>query len=469
MTEISATRRRRVAFANLGCRLNIAESDALAARFVGAGYEVSGFGGDAPNTNFDAVVVNTCTVTAEADRKSRNITRRAARAASGTAPAVVVATGCFATGAPAAVAAIPGVDYVIPNQRKAAIFDLVQAHLAGEVVLPDRLPADLFGYRSGVQPLHTRATLKIQDGCDNNCTFCIIPQVRGRAQSRDPDDVLEEAQRLVSLGHRELVVTGVNIGRYRARGLGFAGLLAELLQLTGDYRIRLSSLEPNPLGDDFLALVGNQRLCPHFHLCLQSGSDRTLLRMRREYTVDEYVGIAESIEAEVRRGRRLPPQFTTDVMVGFPGESEADFASTMAVCSRLQFGHIHAFRYSPRQGTRAARMPDPVADDVSRRRSADLRELADRLASRYRATLVGLTQQMLIERRTPRGNDGASYLTGYGECYAPITLAVGVAQTSGFDVVDIAPVEIDGLSNDLTLSAHPTSTVPVPPTAVGAL
>ena len=457
MTETTASARpRRVAFANLGCRLNIAESDALAARFVAAGYEVIPFAGntaEVSDAGFDAIVVNTCTVTTEADRKSRNLTRRAGRAAGGGQRPVVVATGCFATGSADVAASMPGVDYVVDNDRKAGIFDLVQGHLSGEVMLPDQLPTDPFGYQAGPQPLHTRATIKIQDGCDNNCTFCIIPQVRGRATSRDPDEVLSEAQRLLAHGHRELVVTGVNIGRYRARGVDFAALLEQLLQLPGEYRIRLSSLEPDPLGDRFLALVGHERLCPHYHLCLQSGSDRVLLRMRREYTVDSYLQLAGSIAGEVRQLRGVPPQLTTDIMLGFPGESDADFTRTLSVCEEVGFGHIHAFRYSPRRGTRAARMPGSVADSVARQRSRQLRQLGDRLTSDYRISLVGHCQQLLVERQRTHP-DGTLILTGYGECYVPIATTDSVSP----DCIIVQPgevmrVDIVGLRDDGSLEA----------------
>jgi threonylcarbamoyladenosine tRNA methylthiotransferase MtaB len=412
------SRRRRVAFANLGCRLNISESDAVAARFVAAGYDVRLFEAlDFEALDFDAVVVNTCTVTAQADRKSRNLLRRAGRSA-GHGP-VVVATGCFATGSPEAAAAIPGVDYVVDNDRKAAVFDLVEAHLAGEVVVPEQLPADPFGYQAGVQPLHTRATLKIQDGCDNNCTFCIIPQVRGRAKSREANDVLAEARRLVDAGFHELVITGVNIGRYQWRGMAFVDLLGEILNLSGDYRIRLSSLEPDPLDQRFVELLGDARLCPHVHLCLQSGSDRTLLRMRREYDVATYRQLAAALAARVAASRDVPLHLTTDIMVGFPGETEEDFAQTLAICEELGFGHVHTFRYSPRQGTRAERMPAAIDSKVANGRSRRVRTRAAALQRAFRSRLVGAEQQVLIERID------AGIASGYGESYVPIRFDAG--------------------------------------------
>ena len=398
-----------IAFTNLGCRLNIAESDALAARFVAAGYRV------VPTTDpADVVVVNTCTVTGQADRKSRNALYRAARtgAGTGTRP-LVVATGCYVTAQGGVACDLPGADYAVDNDRKSRIFDLVAAHLAGEVVDPADLPADPFGYRPGAQPLHTRATIKIQDGCDNFCTFCIIPAVRGRAQSRPAGDILDEARRLLDEGHRELVLTGVNIGRYRWGEWSFSRLLEELLDLPGDYRVRVSSLEPDPLDDRFVELTGHERLCPHLHLCLQSGSDRILLRMRREYDVDRYLDLVDRIRT-VWSGRGVPAHFTTDVMVGFPGETEADFARTAAVCETVGFGHIHTFRYSPREGTRAARLPGAVPEPIKAERSAAIRALAAAGRRRLAQCLTGRRQRVLVEQVDGR------LATGYGESYLRI-------------------------------------------------
>ena len=451
-----------IAFTNLGCRLNIAESDALAARFVAAGYRV------VPTTEpADVVVVNTCTVTGQADRKSRNALYRAARAgaephAAGpgspdardrqdTRP-LVVATGCYVTAQGGVACDLPGVDYAVDNARKSRIFDLVTAHLAGEVVDPAALPADPFGYRPGAQPLHTRATIKIQDGCDNFCTFCIIPAVRGRAQSRPAPDILDEARRLLDEGHRELVLTGVNIGRYQWGDCNFSRLLEDLLALPGDYRVRVSSLEPDPLDDRFVALTGHERLCPHLHLCLQSGSDRTLLRMRREYDVDGYLDLIDRIRATWRR-RGVPAHFTTDIMVGFPGETGADFARTVEVCKAVDFGHIHTFRYSPREGTRAARLPDAVPEPVKAERSAAVRALAAAGRRRLAQRLTGHRQRVLVEQV-----DGA-LATGYGESYLRIQFrATGCPPEPG----EWYPVTVIGRLPDDRLAALPDTDLPAP-------
>ena len=434
-----------IAFHNLGCRLNIAESDALAARFAAAGYRVVEHSGAA-----DVVVVNTCTVTGQADRKSRNALHRAVRRDgrsgmrtgspqhAGSEPPtattasrhardrqatqrLVVATGCYVTAQGGVTCDLPGVDYAVDNDRKSGIFDLVEAHLAGELVDPAALPADPFGYRPGAQPLHTRATVKIQDGCDNFCTFCIIPAVRGRAQSRPAPDILDEARRLLDEGNRELVLTGVNLGRYRCGDWNFSLLLEHLLALPGDFRVRVSSLEPDPLDDRFVDLAGHDRLCPHLHLCLQSGSDHILLRMRREYDVDTYLDLVDRIRAVWRR-RGVPAHFTTDVMVGFPGETGDDFARTLEVCEAVDFGHIHTFRYSAREGTRAARLPGTVPEPVKAERSAAVRALAAAGRHRLAQRLTGHRQRVLVEQV-----EGA-LASGYGESYLRIQFPAGNAR-----------------------------------------
>ena len=474
-----------IAFTNLGCRLNIAESDALAARFVAAGYRVVDGAGPA-----DVVVVNTCTVTGQADRKSRNALYRAVRRDgrsggrtgastrppphAGAAPhaattasrhsrdrqasrPLVVATGCYVTAQGGVACDLPGVDYAVDNDRKSGIFDLVAAHLAGEVVDPAALPADPFGYRPGAQPLHTRATIKIQDGCDNFCTFCIIPAVRGRARSRPAPDILDEARRLLDEGHRELVLTGVNIGRYRWGEWSFSRLLEQLLDLPGDYRVRVSSLEPDPLDDRFVDLAGHERLCPHLHLCLQSGSDRVLLRMRREYDVDAYLLLVDRIRAVWRR-RGVPAHFTTDVMVGFPGETDDDFARTVEVCEAVDFGHIHTFRYSPREGTRAARLPGAVPEPVKTERSTAVRALAAAGRRRLAQRLAGHRQRVLVEQV-----DGA-LATGYGESYLRIQTAITTGRRP--EPGEWHPVTVGGPLPDGRLAALPDD-VPAQP-SVGA-
>lgn len=399
MTGVAAPR---VAVESLGCRLNAYESDALAADFAARGYRVV-----PPGTPAEVVVVNSCTVTDQADRKSRNALYRAGR--SGGPRPLVVATGCMATGQREAVAAVAGVDYVVDNRRKAGIAALVDAHRAGELAAADGLPAGPFAYGGGEHAARARRFLKVQDGCDNRCSFCIIPFVRGRAVSRPLAAVLDEARRIIDNGFHEIVITGVNLGRYRHGGAGFAAMLEALLSLPGDFRVRLSSLEPDREVAPAIELLADDRLCPHLHLCLQSGSDRVLLAMRRLYDL-------RTFERLLERARSIRPGLnaTTDILVGFPGEEDDDFAETCRAVRRLGFTHCHTFRYAKRAGTRAARMAGQVEEGVKQRRSAAVRRLAASNRDAYVRGLTGARQRLLVE--TVR--DGVA--RGYGECYVPI-------------------------------------------------
>ena len=399
MTGVAAPR---VAVESLGCRLNAYESDALAADFAARGYRVV-----PPGEPAEVVVVNSCTVTDQADRKSRNALYRAGR--SGGPRPLVVATGCMATGQREAVAAVAGVDYVVDNRNKAGIAALVDAHRAGELAAADGLPAGPFAYGGGEHAARARRFLKVQDGCDNRCSFCIIPFVRGRAVSRPLAAILDEARRVIDNGFHEIVITGVNLGRYRHGGAGFAAMLEALLSLPGDFRVRLSSLEPDREVAPAIELLADDRLCPHLHLCLQSGSDRVLLAMRRLYDLLTFERLLE-------RARSIRPGLnaTTDVLVGFPGEEDDDFAETCRAVRRLGFTHCHTFRYAKRAGTRAARMAEQVEEGVKQRRSAAVRRLAARNRDAYVRGMTGARQRLLVESV----RDGVA--RGYGECYVPI-------------------------------------------------
>lgn len=399
MTGVQAPR---VAVESLGCRLNAYESDALAADFAARGYRVV-----PPGEPAEVVVVNSCTVTDQADRKSRNALYRAGR--SGGPRPLVVATGCMATGQREAVAAVAGVDYVVDNRQKAGIAALVDAHRAGELAAADGRPAGPFAYGGGEHSARARRFLKVQDGCDNRCSFCIIPFVRGRAVSRPLAAILDEARAIIDGGFHEIVITGVNLGRYRHGGADFAAMLEALLSLPGDFRVRLSSLEPDRQVAPALELLADDRLCPHLHLCLQSGSDRVLLAMRRLYDL-------RTFERLLERARSIRPGLnaTTDILVGFPGEDDHDFAETCRAVQRLGFTHCHTFRYAKRAGTRAARMAGQVEEDVKQRRSAVVRRLAARNRAAYVRGLTGARQRLLVESV----RDGVA--RGYGECYVPI-------------------------------------------------
>lgn len=450
--------RLRVAFQTLGCRLNQYETDAVATDFTRGGYEIVSFTEEA-----DCYIINTCTVTDKSDRKSRNQINRARKRAN---EPVVVVTGCFVESSREYVESLPGVTYAVGNEAKYRIFDLVDAHVRDELGQPVDGPvskgdlatqaehrgaarpsgATRFGFGDALDGFHTRATIKIQDGCDNFCSFCIIPYVRGRAESRRAADILEHARRVIDSGAREIVLTGVNMGRYDDDGRTLVSLVEELLELPGDFRIRLSSVEPDFRGDGLEHLVGHPRFAPHLHLCLQSGSDRVLLAMRRQYTVSGFLEMVDAI-----RTRDPSFNFTTDVLVGFPGESDDEFGETLDTVRRIGFSHIHTFPYSIRQGTRAARMDGQVDDQVKAARSAAIRELSETMKRAYRSRLVGSRERLLIERESP-------VLSGYGARYVPIEVsreALGSHATEWHN--RFIEVEITGISDgeDPVLYARP--------------
>jgi threonylcarbamoyladenosine tRNA methylthiotransferase MtaB len=402
-----------VSFETLGCKLNQYESDSIATTLEDRGYRVVSF-----QEGADAYVINSCTVTNKADRKSRNTVYRARRI--GGPRAVVVLTGCFTENGPSPKAlADPqtGATYVVDNTHKNTIPDLLEAHFRGEIPDPEALDPGVFGFAAPRQIFHTRTNIKVQDGCDNFCTFCIIPFVRGRAASRPVEAILSEARQAVAGGSRELVLTGVNMSRYHTEnGEDFVSMAEQLLELPGDFRLRISSLEPDGLDDRFTRLFRHPRMCPHLHLCAQSGSERILLAMRRMYT-------ARQFRETVAELRTIDPLFniTTDIIAGFPGESDPDMAATVQFIEELNFGHVHTFPYSLRNGTRASRMGDTVPPHEITRRAETIRNAADREKRRYRNTLVGRRQRVLLEK-TEKLSDGKWTGRGLSEYYVPVRL-----------------------------------------------
>ena len=414
---------RSVAFKTLGCRLNQYESDALAAEFTNGGYTVTDFESPA-----DVYVINTCTVTSQSDQKSRQAINKASR--SGKDPLVVV-TGCMARHHRDTLEAQSFVTYVVENEQKSNIFPLVEAHYHKEILHPVHQTTDMFGYRAVDKSSRTRSFIKIQDGCDNLCTFCIIPFVRGLAASRPMNDILDNVRAVLAAGYKELVITGVNIGRYEHAEQGLDTLLARIVALPGDFRVRISSIEPDGFTDAFFNILEHEKVMPHLHLCLQSGSERVLRRMRRMYTADQFLRMVERI-----RGRMPLFNLSTDIMVGFPGETDEDFESTRNVCRDVGFSHIHTFKYSARTGTRAERMESQVPDALKKHRSAEVRALAESLKTAYMDRWNGRPEKVLIERI----RDGRA--TGYGEHYLPVEFdAEGVRRN------EIIPVTITGVSS----------------------
>ena len=419
-----------VAFKTLGCRLNQYETDALVTDFSNAGYQLVDY-----NASPDVVIINTCTVTNQSDTKSRSVISQSARKAKN---AVVVVTGCMANNFKEKLESQENITFVVENSRKSSILSLIDAHFSGEILHPDQLPQDVFRYEPVRKSLHTRSAVKIQDGCDNFCTFCIIPMVRGMAASRPVADVLESVRKTVENGFKEIVITGVNIGRYEDGTVRFEELLAKILEVPGDFRVRISSLEPDGFGDDFVKLFAHPKLMPHLHLCLQSGSDKTLLRMRRMYDVAQF-------RKTVTRFRTAYPDFnfTTDIIVGFPGETEEEFQQTIDAVKDFNFSHIHTFKYSVRKGTRAERLENHLPEKIKNERSLKIRDLSVENKLSYFKTFIGQTQDVLIEKIS----QGTA--SGYGQHYIPVHFKLSGAQKNSVHKVKLT--EIFGEDEDMFL------------------
>ncbi|NLM77539.1 MAG: tRNA (N(6)-L-threonylcarbamoyladenosine(37)-C(2))-methylthiotransferase MtaB [Ruminococcaceae bacterium] len=409
------------AFHTLGCKTNHYETDAIRMQFAAAGFDLVEFREPA-----DVYIINTCSVTAEADRKSRQMLRRARQV---NPKALVVAVGCQAVIGDAAKWA----DLVVDNDHKSQTCRMVLSCLAGEKA----------GQRETDEPPHydelgcidrqseTRAYLKIEDGCDQFCTYCAIPLARGRVRSRGRKQIVTEARALALAGYKEVVLTGIHLCSF-GKDHGLPGhtvmeLALELADIEGIERIRLGSLEPRFLTDRFVELAAsNPYLCPHFHLSLQSGSDKILRSMRRSYQTDQF---RESVAA--LRQAFADPGLTTDMIVGFPGETEDEFADSLAFCREMAFSRIHVFRFSARAGTAAARMPDVVPAGEKTRRSHEMNQLAQDLSGAYHAKQVGHTHAVLVEQQL--GND---LYSGYTPEYVPVHFHAARQQRPG-DIVQV--------------------------------
>lgn len=404
----------------VGCRLNEAEIEHMARQFAARGDAITHDPAQA-----DLVILNTCAVTNEAARKSRQMIRQAGRAS----PAArIVATGCYAELDGEGVAGLPGVARVIGNRDKDRLASLIAedggAEYEREPIAREALPPGTLG--------HTRAFLKAQDGCDNRCTFCITTLLRGPGRSRPLEEIVEEAGLLAAMGTLEIVLTGVHLGSYGRDGTppsprpfgsipsptkeggekeGLARLVRALLERTDVPRLRLSSLEPWDLTPGFFDLWQDGRLCPHLHLPLQSGCDAALRRMARRTTQVSFAALVEAARA------RIPDlALTTDIMVGFPGETDAEFAESLRFVEQIGFARLHVFPYSPRPGTAAAAMPGQVPDEVKKARRAEMQALSDRLERAFQQQQVGRTADVLWESAraaTPQGFVWAGYTGNY--------------------------------------------------------
>ena len=401
---------RKAALHNLGCKVNAYETEAMQQLLEEAGYEIVPF-----QEKADVYVINTCSVTNIADRKSRQMLHRAKKM---NPDAVVVAAGCYVQVAGEELKKDAAIDVIIGNNRKKDLVPLLDEYFAGKHVEEDSL-IDI-GKTREYEALHinkiadhTRAFIKIQDGCNQFCSYCIIPYTRGRVRSRKPEEIMEEIKGLVERGYREVVLTGIHLSSYGLDldGITLLDLMVKIDKIQGLERLRLGSLEPRIVTEEFTrTLAGLRTICPHFHLSLQSGCDATLKRMNRRYTTEEYEKGCQILRKYFDR-----PAITTDVIVGFPQETEEEFAQTVEFLKRIHFYEMHVFKYSRRAGTRAADMPGQLTENQKGQRSDVLLKLDQEMSLEYRKSFLGEEKEVLMEEKIVI--DGTEYLVGHTREY----------------------------------------------------
>jgi len=384
----------RVAFYTLGCKLNQAETESLVGQFSQLGFRLV-----SPNDVADIYIANTCTVTHIADRKSRHWLRLARRR---NPRALIIATGCYAQRNRQELAQLA--DLVVDNKEKEHLPALTQT-----LSLGGRGPGEGETEQSQMlaATVRTRSLIKIQDGCHSPCTYCIVPKVRPHEYSLPASQIIDEVKQKVALGYKEVVLTGTKVGSYRDGSVDLRDLVQCILTSTGIERLRLSSLQPSEISPEFLALWQDEKLCRHFHLALQSGSDTVLQRMRRSYSLDQYQRTVNLIKEKTPE-----VAITTDIMVGFPGESDEEFEQSYSFCQQASFANIHVFPFSPRPETAAARMPKQIKDKIKQERNQRMLELSRSSRRSFYEQFLGQTMPVLWEKETSTGSGIYSGLTG---------------------------------------------------------
>lgn len=404
---------KKAALHNLGCKVNAYETEAMQHLLEEAGYEIVPF-----TQKADVYVINTCSVTNMADRKSRQMLHKAKK---NNPDSIVVAAGCYVQTSEKEVLNDLSVDIVIGNDRKHDLVRLLEEYSLDSV---NDTVDDINDGKHDFEELfidqtkeHTRAFIKVQDGCNQFCSYCIIPYARGRVRSRRFENVIAEVERLAANGFKEVVLTGIHLSSYGVDFEEATGLL-ELIQavnaVKGIERIRLGSLEPKIVTEHFASELSKlDKICPHFHLSLQSGCDATLKRMNRKYTTKEY-----KKGCELLRKYFVHPAITTDVIVGFPGETEEEFEQTKAYLEHIHFYEMHIFKYSKRKGTRAAVMPDQIDEQIKAARSEKLIALGHDMSKEFRKFYIGKNEEVLFEEKAVIGDK--EYFVGYTKEYVKV-------------------------------------------------
>lgn len=419
-----------VAFHTLGCKVNTYESNAMLKIFNEAGYQEVDFKEAA-----DVYVINTCTVTNTGDSKSRQMIRKAIRK---NPQATICVVGCYSQIAPEEIRQIEGVGVVLGTQYRKDIVKYVDEYIkTGQMIVKVDSVMNLRKFEDlNIDRFkNTRAFLKIQDGCNNFCTYCIIPYARGRVRSRDKDSVLNQAKRLVANGYVEIVLTGIHTAGYGEdlQGYNFYDLLVDLVKIEGLMRLRISSIETSQISDEIIDLIGsNEIIVDHLHVPLQSGCDATLKRMNRKYTTAQYL-------EKINKIRSYLPNiaFTTDVIVGFPGETDEEFEQTYNFIKKVNYSELHVFPYSPRKNTPAAKMKDQVKDQIKHERANRLLELSKELNRNFALKQIGKSLKVLFEKRE------GDYLIGHASDYLKVKVKTD-ADLIG-EIVDIKIDKYDGI------------------------
>lgn len=381
----------KVALHNLGCKVNAYETDAMSQLFKKAGYEIVSFHDVA-----DIYVINTCSVTNIADRKSRQMLHKAKKL---NPESIVVAVGCYAQVATKELDEDNAVDIIVGNNKKKDIVSVVEQYM-GDHKISDAIvdiARDIEYEDLELQTVteHTRAYIKIQDGCNQFCSYCIIPYARGRIRSRRPDSIYAEIKRLAAQGFKEVVLTGIHLSSYNSDETMLIDVIGEINRMEGIERIRLGSLEPGIITENFAQKLSEyEKVCPHFHLSMQSGCNETLKRMNRHYTAEDYYS-----KCELLRKYFVNPAFTTDVIVGFPGETEQEFHVTKKFIEKVKFADLHVFKYSKRNGTRAAVMENQVDEQIKSIRSDELIAVGEQLKQSYRTGFIAKKVPVLFEEK----------------------------------------------------------------------
>ena len=425
---------------NLGCKVNSYETEAMRQLLEAAGYEIVEFGSETA----DVYIINTCTVTNIADRKSRQMLHKAKK---DNPNAVVVAAGCYVQEAGEKLLADEAVDIIVGNNRKGQIVEVLEEYFKGRNI--DNSFIDINKTREyenleiNASLAHTRAYIKIQDGCNQFCSYCIIPYTRGRIRSKNPEEVIEEVKNLAAQGYKEIVLTGIHLSSY-GKDLGTVTLLdviKRIQQVEDVERIRLGSLEPRIITEEFVKeLVKCDKVCPHFHLSLQSGCDETLKRMNRKYTTEEY---EEALN--ILRKYYEHPALTTDVIAGFVGETEEEFEKTRAYLEKINLYEMHIFKYSVREGTRAQKMSGHVPEQVKTERSEVLLSMAKRHKTAFEEWYVGRKEKVLLEEIVEK--NGKKYFQGYTAHYVKVAVELTENDTK-LEQNEVIVVDIQGFIDE---------------------